>query len=89
MRKMKTAVFTLLFLFSFSPLLLQVTNFTINGSGTNFAMTSGDTIHWNYSPPVGATAIGELWIDLNVNHVIDPGTDRRLFIFGETDVMQE
>ncbi len=63
----------------------QVTNFTVNGSTTNFTMTSGDAIDWSYTLPVGAMAECYIWIDVNGNHAVDPGTDRSLFVFSQTD----
>jgi len=83
MQKIAIAFIALLFLVT--PLYSQVTNFMVNGSSTNFSMTSGDVVNWSFNLPAGATATGEIWIDLNANHLIDPGTDRQLFNFGETD----
>ena len=75
-------LFLLLFV---SPAASQVTNLVVNGSSTNFSMTSGDIITWSFDLPAGATAIGTVWADVNVNHVIDPGTDRVLLSFTQTD----
>lgn len=63
----------------------QVTNFTINGSTTSFTMTSGGLIDWSYNIPAGEGALGEIWIDVNANHAIDPATDRRVISFVQTD----
>ena len=62
----------------------QVTNLKINGVSSNFTMTSGDTIHWQYSIPVGSTTTGEIWYDANNNGSIDAG-DVTLFSFTQTD----
>ncbi|HLB00313.1 MAG TPA: hypothetical protein VJO14_02910, partial [Bacteroidota bacterium] len=86
MQKNAMALTTLLLLLlSFTPALSQVTNLIVNGSSTNFTMTSGDVVSWSYNLPAGEAAIGEIWIDLNTNQAIDPGTDRRLLSFTETD----
>jgi len=82
---LKIAIAFVAFLFLITPLYSQVTNFTVNGSSTNFSMTSGDVVNWSFNLPAGATATGEIWIDLNANHAIDPGSDVRLFLFGQTD----
>src|SRR6266849_3865583 len=63
----------------------QVTNLMVNGSSTNFTMTTGGTVSWSYNLPVGATADGELWYDINGNGIIEPGTDVARFIFTQTD----
>ncbi|MBI4546505.1 MAG: T9SS type A sorting domain-containing protein [Ignavibacteriae bacterium] len=63
----------------------QVTNLIVNGSSTSFTMTSGDTIHWEYDIPTGQTAIGEVWLDVNDNQVIDQSTDKNIFLFPQTD----
>lgn len=63
----------------------QVTNLVVNGSSTSFTMNSGDVIEWTYDIPTGATAIGEIWIDVNGNQAADPGTDRQMFTFTQTD----
>ncbi|HYQ87978.1 MAG TPA: T9SS type A sorting domain-containing protein [Bacteroidota bacterium] len=63
----------------------QVTNLKVNGVTSSFSMTSGDTVRWTYDLPVGATAFGELWYDVNGNGAIDPGTDVARFLFTQTD----
>ena len=65
----------------------QVTNLKINGasSPSTFTLASGDTIHWQYSIPVGSTTTGEIWYDVNANGTIEPGTDVSLFLFTQTD----
>jgi photosystem II stability/assembly factor-like uncharacterized protein len=64
----------------------QVTNLTVNGVSSNFTMVQGDTLKWEYNLPVGGSAEGELWIDLNGNGVIDPASDKQLFgTFTQTD----
>ena len=63
----------------------QVTNLTVNGSSTNFTMTSGDVVSWSFDIPAGGTAVGEMWIDIDLNHAIDPGTDRLILSFTQTD----
>ncbi|HLF15360.1 MAG TPA: T9SS type A sorting domain-containing protein [Bacteroidota bacterium] len=63
----------------------QVTNLTVNGSTTNFTMASGDVIDWSFNIPVGATAECMIWLDINLNHAIDPGTDRGLLSFTQRD----
>jgi hypothetical protein len=76
---MKAKLLLLLVLFSifcFVQSTAQVSNLTVNGSSTNFTMISGDTLHWQFNvSPVGATAVIEIWLDVNQNGVIDPGTD--------------
>ncbi|MBI3765015.1 MAG: hypothetical protein HY277_00740 [Ignavibacteriales bacterium] len=63
----------------------QISNLVVNGSSTNFTMTSGDSIRWEYNIPIGATASGELWYDVNQNGIIDPGIDKARFLFMQTD----
>ncbi len=63
----------------------QVTNLTVNGSSTTFTMVQGDSVQWEYDLPVGATADGEIWFDLNGNGAIDVFSDKPLFIFTQTD----
>ncbi len=53
----------------------QITNLVVNGSSTHFTMESGGQIDWSYNLPVGGSAIVEIWIDVNANGNIDPGTD--------------
>ncbi len=65
----------------------QVTNLKVNGVSSNFTMVQGDSLKWEYNLPVGGTAIGQIWIDLNGNGVIDTATDKLMFgqSFTETD----
>jgi len=63
----------------------QVTNLKINNVSSNFSMTSGDTLKWEYNCPAGATVTGEIWYDVNGNGTIDPGTDVIRFAFTQTD----
>ncbi len=63
----------------------QVTNLNFDNVGTTFTMTSGDTIRWEYNLPAGSTALCEIWLDVNNNHVIDPATDVNMFTFTQTD----
>ncbi len=62
----------------------QVTNLKIENVSSNFSMTSGDTLRWEYNCPVGATVTGEIWYDVNGNGVIDAG-DVNKFMFTQTD----
>ena len=63
----------------------QVTNLVVNGVSSNFSGASGDTVTWTYDLPVGATAFGELWYDVNGNGTIESGTDVPRFLFSQTD----
>ena len=63
----------------------QVTNLTVNGSGTSFTMISGDNIGWEYNIPIGGTALCEIWIDVDQNGSIDQGVDRLYMSFTQTD----
>jgi len=63
----------------------QVTNISVNGTGANFTMTSGDAITWSYNIPAGSRTLVEIWLDLNTNGVIDPASDKSLFTFNQTD----
>ncbi len=86
---MKTTILLLLAALSFSVFTnatAQISNLTVNGSSTNFTMTSGDTLHWQYSvSPTGATAVVEIWLDVNGNGVIDAGTDAVWQSFAQID----
>ena len=62
----------------------QVTNLTINGSTSNFTMTSGSNISWSYNVPAGTTTLGEIWYDVNGNGTIDAG-DILYQSFNQTD----
>jgi hypothetical protein len=83
--KLSTALVGALLVFACATAQSQVTNLLINGSSTSFSMTSGDVITWSFNIPTGGTAEAELWVDLNVNHAIDPGTDRKILSFTQTD----
>jgi hypothetical protein len=63
----------------------QVTGLLVNGSPTSFSVASGDLMTWSYNIPAGETALGILWLDLDVNHTIDPGIDRKILTFTQTD----
>ena len=62
----------------------QVTNLKVNNVSSNFSMTSGDTLSWEYNCPTGATVTGEIWYDANGNGAIDAGDVAR-FVFTQTD----
>jgi hypothetical protein len=62
-----------------------VTNLVVNGVGANFTMTSGDPITWSYNIPVGSSSTVEIWLDININGVVDAGSDIILFTFTQTD----
>lgn len=75
---MKTLIrFLFLFcVFVFSPTVFgQISNLLVNGSATHFTMESGSEISWSYDLPVGGSALVEIWVDVNANGNIDPGTD--------------
>ena len=64
----------------------QVTNLNVNGFSANFTIAQGDSLIWEYNLPVGGTANGEIWIDLNGNGIIDSTTDKLMFgSFTQTD----
>jgi hypothetical protein len=76
----------LIFVFALSSNMYgQITNLLVNGSSTNFTMASGGEISWSYSLPVGGTALLQIWIDVNSNTVLDPGTDMMWQAFYQTD----
>jgi hypothetical protein len=84
--KTSTALLGALLIFACATATSQVTNLIVNGSSTNFSLTSGDVITWSYDiVPTGGTANAELWVDINLNHAIDPGTDRMILAFTQTD----
>lgn len=84
--KTSTALLGALLIFACATATSQVTNLVVNGSSVNFSMTSGDIITWSYDiNPAGGTAEAELWVDVNVNRSIDPGTDRMILAFTQTD----
>jgi len=84
MKKINTifiAVFILLFnLIGYS----QVTNLTVNGSSSNFTMTSGDQISWTYNVPSGASTLVQIWYDVNGNGSVD-NSDVMWQAFEQTD----
>ncbi len=63
----------------------QVTNLTIQGSTSSFTFVSGGNLSWAYDVPTGDTTTCEIWIDVNANGVIDPGTDRLYMSFLQAD----
>src|SRR5437899_12797713 len=64
----------------------QVTNLTVNGYSSNFAVVQGDSLEWQYNFPVGGSAIAEAWYDVNGNGLIDSSIDFQPFDLGiETD----
>ncbi|MBI5464089.1 MAG: T9SS type A sorting domain-containing protein [Ignavibacteriales bacterium] len=63
----------------------QVTSLTINGASSNVSFVSGASISWEIHLPIGGTSQNEFWLDVNQNNQIDPGTDRQLFVFTQTD----
>ncbi len=63
----------------------QISNVKVNGSATSFTMASGDTITWSYNVPLGATAVIQIWYDVNGNGTIDPTTDVLWQSFSQTD----
>jgi len=64
----------------------QVTNLKVNGVSANFTAVQGDSLRWEYDLPVGGTANGQIWIDLNGNGAIDTATDKLMFgTFTQTD----
>jgi len=83
--KLSTALLGVLLVLACGTATSQVTNLLVNSSSTNFSMTSGDVITWSYNIPAGGTATGNIWIDVNANHVLNPGTDRPLLSFQQTD----
>jgi hypothetical protein len=81
-----TLLSALLSIFCFVQSTAQISNLTVNGSSSAFTMTSGDTVHWQYNvSPVGATAVIEIWLDVNGNGLIDPATDVLWQAFTQTD----
>ncbi|MCX6150282.1 MAG: YCF48-related protein [Ignavibacteriales bacterium] len=86
MKKLSRFLSIFLFLYLGSGAEAQVTNLTVNGVSSNFTMVQGDSLKWEYNLPVGGSAKGEFWIDLNGNGVIDPASDKQLFgTFTQTD----
>jgi hypothetical protein len=64
----------------------QISSLQVNGSSTNFTITSGDSVTWSYHvSPVGATAQIQIWYDVNNNGAIDPSTDVLWQAFPQTD----
>jgi hypothetical protein len=63
----------------------QVTNLTIQGSTSSFTFVSGGNLSWAYDVPNGDTTTCEIWIDVNKNSVIEPGTDRLYMSFLQAD----
>ena len=68
--------FVVIGVFAFSSTVFgQISNPLINGSSTHFTMVSGGQISWSYNLPIGGTATLAIWIDVNGNSTIEPGTD--------------
>ncbi|TAK65574.1 MAG: T9SS type A sorting domain-containing protein [Bacteroidetes bacterium] len=67
----------------------QVTNLVVNGSSTNFTMTSGDTVTWQFNLPTGATADAVLWGDVNANGTIETNVDIKYLPFSISDGNQQ
>ncbi len=64
----------------------QVTNLKVNNYSANFSVIQGDSLWWEYNLPVGGSAVGQLWVDINNNGNIDPSVDKQLFgDFTQTD----
>jgi hypothetical protein len=63
----------------------QVTNLSIQGSSSTFTFVSGSNFSWGFDLPVGDTATCEIWIDVNANGTIDPGTDHMYMTFLQAD----
>jgi hypothetical protein len=54
----------------------QVTNLKVNGSSSNFTGVSGDQFGWNYNVPnPGDTTLGEIWVDVDQNGILNPAVD--------------
>jgi hypothetical protein len=63
----------------------QVTNLTVNGSSSPFSFMSGDPISWEFNLPTGDTSLCQIWLDVNQNGAIDPGTDHLYLSFTTRD----
>ena len=64
----------------------QVRNLTVNGFSSDFTIVQGDSLEWQYNLPIGGTARGEAWYDVNGNGLIDSAIDFQPFDLGnETD----
>ena len=59
---------------------------TIKGQANGATFGQGDSFLWNITGlSNGAFVYNQLWIDLNGNGIVDPGTDLLFVSFGETD----
>ena len=75
----------LVILFSFSKAFATM-SMTIKGQANGAVFVQGDYFQWNISGlSNGAFVYNQLWIDLNGNGIVDPGTDLLFVSFGETD----
>ncbi|MGB2869839.1 MAG: T9SS type A sorting domain-containing protein [Bacteroidota bacterium] len=63
----------------------QVTELTINGQTSGISVVQGSNLSWEVTLPAGHSCTLELWIDVNQNGQVDPGTDRPAFKFTQTD----
>lgn len=82
-------IYTTLFLSAFIFIICestfgQVTNLTVNGSSSNFSMTTGSNISWSYDVPNGTTTLVEIWYDANSSGTVDAG-DVLYQSFNQTD----
>lgn len=71
------------------PLTAQTVNLTINGVPTGASFTSGEMLTWSIALPVGEICTNDLWVDVDQNGRVDPGTDRMIFSFQQQDGMGE
>ena len=61
-------------------------NITIDGQANGASFAQGANFSWVISSvPTGGTVTNQLWIDVNNNGIIDPGTDLLFVSFTETD----
>jgi Secretion system C-terminal sorting domain len=64
----------------------QVTNLKVNGSSSNFTMTSGDQFGWSYDVPnAGDTTLIVIWIDTDQNGILNPSVDVVWTFFNQID----
>lgn len=63
----------------------QVTAVTVNNQASGATIQQGGIVSWAISLPAGETSDNTIWLDVNGNTVVDPGTDKPLFIFRQTD----
>lgn len=67
------------------PAASQPLSLTINGLPEGAVITSGEAIGWSVTVPTGTAIMGEIWVDVNQNGIVDPATDRATFIFEMQD----